>query len=91
MECFCLTRARRCWKKEGACVVNLIAKPPVEMPEPIQIGAAELSLIDYGALTSIAPFVQAAVAARLDPAWPAPGRATGKLGARCIFWLGLLA
>ena len=74
-------------------MVELVAKTPMGRFAPLEIGAARLSEVDLGQLTSIAPFKgqDAAVSKALKDAhgmaFPAPNRATGKAGARAI-WYG---
>ncbi|MEL6313878.1 MAG: sarcosine oxidase subunit gamma [Pseudomonadota bacterium] len=74
-------------------MVELVAKTPMGRFAPLEIGAARLSEVDLGQLTSIAPFKgqDAAVSKALKDAhgmaFPAPNRATGKDGARAI-WCG---
>lgn len=74
-------------------MVELVAKSPCEGLLPIEIGTVSLSEVDPGAMTSLAPFKgrQDAAAEALKSAhgmaWPAVGRATGKAGARAV-WFG---
>lgn len=74
-------------------MVDLIAKTPLNDFAPMTIGDATLSEVDLGVLTSLAPYkgqLKSAAAALKEAhgmAWPAPGRATGKAGARAI-WFG---
>lgn len=73
-------------------MVELTAKTPCDGLLPLKIGAAELTEVEGGALTSLSPMGDvAALGAALEkahgPGWPAPLRATGKAGARCI-WFG---
>lgn len=70
-----------------------MAKTPLEGMAPLSLGKATLSELDLGRLTSIAPYRGQAAAlsdalkeAHGMPA-PAPNRATGKEGARAI-WFG---
>lgn len=79
-------------QKGGGCVARLIAKPPLARA-PVTIGAARLSTVEYGQITSVAPFQgqdQAVAEVLKDQGlgWPAVGRSTGKSGARVI-WAGL--
>lgn len=74
-------------------MVDLIAKTPLDDMPSFTIGTLTVSEVDLGVLTSIAPFagqskaVAAAIKDAHGVAWPAPGRATGKDGARVI-WFG---
>lgn len=72
-------------------MADLIAKTPLDGMAPLTIGACTVSEVDLGALTSIAPFADASIAdafkAAHGMAWPAANRATGKEGARAI-WFG---
>lgn len=74
-------------------MVELIAKSPFEGLLPPTIGTVTLSGVDPGHLTSIAPYhgKAAALSAALKQAHgmaaPGPNRATGKEGARAI-WFG---
>lgn len=74
-------------------MADLIAKTPLESMEAKTIGTVTLAEVDPGVLTSIAPFkgqaetLGAAFKAAHGMAWPAPLRATGKEGARAI-WFG---
>ena len=74
-------------------MVELVAKRPMGRFEPLEIGAARLSDVDLGVLTSVAPYKgqETAVSKALKDAHgmalPAPNRATGKDGARAI-WFG---
>lgn len=58
---------------------------------PVSVAGADLVEVEVGHLTSLSPFDAAAAAGALEAAhgmaWPAPGRMTGKEGARCI-WFG---
>ncbi|MEO0938939.1 MAG: sarcosine oxidase subunit gamma [Pseudomonadota bacterium] len=70
-------------------MAELIARTPCEGLLPRPIGDAVLEEVDLGVLTSVAPYKGAS-----DPlknthgmAFPAPNRATGKAGARAI-WFG---
>ncbi len=71
----------------------MMAKTPLEGMEPLSLGKATLSELDLGRLTSIAPYrgQEAALSDALKEAHgmlaPAPNRATGKEGARAI-WFG---
>jgi len=73
-------------------VADLIAKSPCDGLLPLAIGAASLSEVEAGAITSISPFEDGAepLAEVLKSAHglsiPAPNRATGKDGARAIWF-----
>jgi sarcosine oxidase subunit gamma len=79
--------------KEGAHVVELLAKSPLGDMAPMTIGTVTLTEVDLGVLTSLAPYggrcaaMGDALKAAHGLAWPAPNRATGKEGARA-FWFG---
>lgn len=72
---------------------DLIAKSPCEGLLPLDIGGVTLSEEAPGRMTSLAPCRDAEVAlsealkAAHGMAWPAPNRATGKAGARAV-WFG---
>ena len=74
-------------------MVELIAKSPFDGLLPLTIGQAELSEVDLVQMTSIAPYkgqasvVSTALKEAHGMAAPAPNRATGKEGARAI-WFG---
>ncbi|MGB8623375.1 MAG: sarcosine oxidase subunit gamma [Paracoccaceae bacterium] len=74
-------------------MARLIAKPPVEDGLPLEVGGVRLWAPDPGCITSLAPFdgAEAALSKALKKAhgmdFPAPNRATGKAGARCV-WSG---
>ena len=74
-------------------MAELILKTPLDSMADVTIGAVTLAEIDLGVLTSIAPYqgqakaAAAALKAAHGMAWPAPLRATGKDGARAI-WFG---
>lgn len=74
-------------------MAELIARSPCAGLVPLDIGKVSLSEEDLGVLTALAARrgQDKAAAARLDSAhglaWPGPGRATGKAGARAI-WFG---
>ncbi|WP_299151876.1 sarcosine oxidase subunit gamma [uncultured Tateyamaria sp.] len=74
-------------------MAELTAKTPLDGVGPVTHGSVTMREVDLGALTSIAPFKglgKAAGAALKEAhgiAWPAPNRATGKEGARAI-WFG---
>lgn len=73
-------------------MVELTAKTPCDGLLPLSIGEAQLTEVAAGVLTSLTPLGDAAaLGAALEKAhglgWPAPLRARGKEGARCI-WFG---
>ena len=74
-------------------MVELIAKSPCEGILPLTVGGCSLDQILVQAITSIAPArgqekaISDALKKSHGVAFPAPGRATGKDGARCI-WFG---
>jgi heterotetrameric sarcosine oxidase gamma subunit len=74
-------------------VVELTAETPLGGMSPLAIGRAQLSEVDLGRLTSLAPYKgqEAQMSKALEAAHgmtaPAPGRATGREGARAI-WFG---
>lgn len=74
-------------------MVKLEARTPLQGVTPIEIGAMTLSEVEPGVVTALAPFKgqEAALSKALEAAhgmvWPAPNRATGKAGARAI-WFG---
>ena len=74
-------------------MADLIAKSPCAGLLPVTVGAITLSEEDLGVLTSLAPYrgqekaAAEALKAAHGMAWPGPGRATGKAGARAI-WFG---
>lgn len=73
-------------------MIDLKALSPCEGLLPLSIGAAELVELEGGVLTSLSPLGDvAALGAALEKAhgmaWPAPLCATGKDGARCL-WFG---
>ena len=72
-------------------MVDLIAATPLGGMTDKTIGTVTVSEVDLGTLTSVAPFkgrdISAAFKDAQGMAWPAPGRATGKDGARAI-WFG---
>lgn len=74
-------------------MVELVAKSPCQGLLPLTIGAVSLTEADPGAMTSLSPYAgqNAALSAALKDAHgmalPRPGRATGKAGARAI-WFG---
>lgn len=74
-------------------MVDLKPKTPLDGVVPITIGAMTLREVSVGCLTSLAPYkgqtkaVSDALKAAHGMAFPAPNRATGKDGARAI-WFG---
>ena len=74
-------------------MTELIAKSPCDGLLPVAHGAAKLSQVNPGRLTTLLPYrgKDAALARALQEAHgmdaPAPGRTTGKAGARAI-WFG---
>lgn len=74
-------------------MVDLIAKTPLLSMKPVKIGAVTLSEVDLGVLTSLAPYrgrdkdLSIALKAAHGMTLPGPGKATGKAGARAI-WFG---
>lgn len=74
-------------------MAELIAKTPLDGMAARTFGSVTLTEVDLGALTSVAPLAGKAKAAgealkaAHGMAWPAPLRATGKEGARAI-WFG---
>ncbi len=75
-------------------MANLVAKNPCAGLLPITAGMVALSEVDPGTITSLAPLRgkaeagSAALHVAHGMAYPAPGRATGKAGARAV-WAGL--
>lgn len=81
------------WIQQGAgYVVDLKALTPCEGLLPLHVGSVKVAEVDLGNMCSLSPFGDAS---RLSDtlkrahgvALPKPGRATGKEGARCI-WFG---
>ncbi|MEO0772822.1 MAG: sarcosine oxidase subunit gamma [Pseudomonadota bacterium] len=74
-------------------MVELRSDTPLADMAPLDIGAVRLTEVDLGALTSLAPYKgqDAALSKALKAAhgmmWPGAGQATGKEGARAI-WFG---
>lgn len=72
-------------------MVELVAETPLGGTRERTIGTVTLAEVDLGTLTSIAPYKGKAIADVFKDAhsmaWPATGRATGKAGARAI-WFG---
>lgn len=74
-------------------MAELVAKSPCAGLLPLEIGAVNVSEEDLGAVTSVMPYkgqekaLSAALQAAHGMAFPAPNRATGKAGARAV-WFG---
>lgn len=72
-------------------MVDLTAKTPLDDMAALTIGTCTLTEVTLGTLTSVAPYDRAKMGgvfkAAHGMAWPAPNRATGKAGARAI-WFG---
>ena len=74
-------------------MVELVAKSPCAGLLPMTIGSVSVSEIDLGCLTSVAPYkgmaagTSEALKAAHGMAYPAANRATGKEGARAL-WFG---
>ncbi|WP_299625088.1 sarcosine oxidase subunit gamma [uncultured Tateyamaria sp.] len=74
-------------------MVELRAQTPLDDMAPMTIGTVTLAEVDLGVLTSIAPYkgqgkaLSEALKAAHGMALPGPNRATGKEGARAI-WFG---
>lgn len=74
-------------------MAELVAKSPCAGLLPLEIGAAKLTEEEAGVLTSILPYkgqdkaLSEALKAAYGMAFPAPNRATGKAGARAV-WFG---
>ncbi|MEM8654939.1 MAG: sarcosine oxidase subunit gamma [Pseudomonadota bacterium] len=72
-------------------MAELIAKTPLDDMAPVTIGACTVTEVNLGTLTSIAPYQGAEIAEPFKTAhgiaWPGAGRATGKDGARAL-WFG---
>lgn len=73
-------------------MASLTAKSPCDGLLPLSFGSVRATEVDLGVLTSLAPF-QGQEAAFSDSlksahgmAWPAANRATGREGARCLFF-----
>ncbi len=75
-------------------MVKLIAKSPCDGLLPVTHGSLTLAEIDYGAITSVAPFkardkeVSAALKDAMGAGLPGPNRALGRSDARVV-WSGL--
>lgn len=74
-------------------MAELVARPPCEGLLPLSIGAVTLSEEAAGVMTSVSPFkgqqdaLSQALKAAHGMAFPAPNRATGRAGARAV-WFG---
>lgn len=74
-------------------MASLIAKTPLQGLVPVEAGGVVLSEVDPGTMTSLMPFkgqekaASEALKAAHGMAFPAPGRSTGKAGARAV-WTG---
>ncbi|WP_299689654.1 sarcosine oxidase subunit gamma [uncultured Tateyamaria sp.] len=72
-------------------MVDLVAETPLRGMTETTIGTVTLAEVDLGTLTSIAPYTGKTIGDVFKDAhgmaWPGPGRATGKTGARAI-WFG---
>lgn len=74
-------------------MAELSAKSPCDGLLPLQIGSVRLIEEDLGAITALMPYrgqekpLGAALQAAHGMGWPKPGRATGRAGARAI-WFG---
>lgn len=74
-------------------MVELTSITPLDGMAPLEIGGVTLREVDLGRLTSVAPYKGRAAAlgealkAAHGMGWPEPNRATGKAGARAI-WFG---
>ena len=75
-------------------MARLTARSPCAGLELASVGGRVLSEVDYGAITSVAPFkgrerdVSGALKAAIGAGIPAPNRVIGKSGARVV-WSGL--
>jgi methylglutamate dehydrogenase subunit D len=73
-------------------VTDLTAKSPCAGLLPLKIGSVTLGEEDVGAMTSLAPYqgrdkgLSSALKAAHGMGFPAPGRSTGKAGARVIWF-----
>lgn len=80
-------------QKEGVAVIDLRAKSPCDGLLPLTVGGVTVSEVDAGCMTSLAPYkgqeeaLSEALKAAHGMGLPAPNRATGKDGARAI-WFG---
>ena len=74
-------------------MADMIEKSPCDGVLPVQIGAATLTEVDPGYMTSLAPYkgrksaLSKALKTAHGMALPAPNRATGKAGVRAL-WFG---
>ncbi len=74
-------------------MVELVAKTPLDGMEPLTVGTVTLKEVDLGALTTLAPYkgqdkaLSSALKTAHGMAMPGPNRASGKDGARAI-WFG---
>ena len=70
-------------------MIELLSKTPCEGLLPLNVQGLKLSEVDLGRVTSLSPYGEASAAlqAAHGMAWPAANRATGKAGARCV-WFG---
>lgn len=74
-------------------MVELTAKSPLDGMAPLNIGDMTVSEVEAGVMTSVAPYkgldakLSEALKAAHGMAAPAPNRATGKAGARAV-WFG---
>lgn len=74
-------------------MVDLKPKTPLDTMVPLTIGTVTFAEVDAGVLTAISPYggqaakLSTALKSAHGMAWPAPNRATGKAGARAI-WFG---
>lgn len=74
-------------------MVELVARTPLEDQAPLAIGNVRVTEVDTGAMTTLAPYrgqdaaLSAALKAAHGMAAPAPNRATGREGARAV-WFG---
>lgn len=73
-------------------MIDLIAKSPCAGLLPLSVGTVTLSEEDAGTMTSLAPYagrskdLSVALKAAHGMGFPAPGRTTGKAGARAIWF-----
>lgn len=73
-------------------MVDLKAQTPVAGLLPLHVGTVSLEEVDLGQVHALSPFGDTSLVAEVlerahGLAWPKPGRATGKAGARAI-WFG---
>jgi len=75
-------------------VARLTARSPCAGLDPVSVGRYGLGEVDYGSITSVAPFrgrereVSDALKAAIGSGLPAPNRVIGRTGAR-VAWSGL--